>query len=82
MNSITLDCGIKVSSTPEGAGFLSHFKEIINQEKSRRKVWYDELRMEGVVLVHPNDGWVDELSGFPNDIGFTAWIVDKIQESR
>ena len=24
----------------------------------------------------------DELSGFPNDIGFTAWIVDKIQESR
>ena len=61
MSEYELDCGGSIGSNGSAAGnqFMKLMIQADTQAKNLKRVWADHLIENGIVMAHPNDGWVD-----------------------
>lgn len=59
--TVSLKNGIKVTVNDSvGMEFLKLFKKTLTEQEKTEKAWIENLKKQGVVFAHPNDGWISE----------------------
>src|SRR5258706_4814666 len=58
--------GFIVSSngSPAGNSFMALFYKEQDSFRGRENQWLEQMKLEGVMAVHPDDGWVDRKENY------------------